>query len=108
MSKIETFKTLLEKGPDSAMLRYSLANAYAAEKEFDSAVEHLQVAVEQDARFSAAWKLLGKCLLDTEQYGGAIEAYEQGIVVAADKGDKQAEKEMQVFLKRARKKLDAG
>ena len=101
----EMFETLLEKGPDSALLRYSLANAYVSEQKSDLAIEHLQKALELDDQYSAAWKLLGKCYLDTDAYQEAITTYEQGIEVAQQKGDKQAEKEMTVFLKRAKKKL---
>ena len=104
---IETFQALLKKGPDSALLRYSLANAYYSDKQFEPAIEHLEHAVKQDEGYSAAWKMLGRCHIETNNYQRAIEVYEQGITIAASKGDVQAEKEMSVFLRRAKKKLDA-
>ena len=91
---------LLEKGPDNAMLRYSLGNAYLKDGNLEHAREHLAMAVELDPEYSAAWKLYGKTL----QLNGEIELAEEvltkGIKVATDKGDIQAAKEMQVFLKR--------
>ena len=106
MPGVETFESLLEKGPDSALLRYSLANAYVAESRPADAIEHLIKALEFDDQYSAAWKLLGRCYFDTKDYADAVRTYEQGIAVADARGDKQAAKEMSVFLKRALKKTN--
>ena len=38
--------------------------------------------------------------MENHDTAAAINAYQQGIQVAEQKGDKQAAKEMQVFLKR--------
>lgn len=106
MSMIETFQALLEKGPDNALLRYSLANAYYSDKQYQAAIEHLAQAVIQDEGYSAAWKMLGRCHFEVADFQSAVEVYKQGIETAAGKGDVQAEKEMAVFLRRAQKKLD--
>lgn len=94
---------MLAAGKDSALLRFSLGNEYLRLENPAAAVPHLRQAVAQNPAYSAAWKLLGKgsaALGDTE---AAIAAYEQGIGVATAAGDKQAAKEMTVFLKRLRK-----
>lgn len=107
MATIETFEKMLEKGPDNALLRYSLANAcISADRQMD-AIEHLCKAVEHDDQYSAAWKLLGRCYFDTGDYCNAVNAYEVGIAVADSNGDLQAGKEMRVFLKRAKRKLES-
>ena len=105
MPGVDTFEGLLAKGPDSALLRYSLANAYVAESRPADAIEHLLKALEFDDQYSAAWKLLGRCYFDTQCYADAVRTYEQGVLVADARGDKQAAKEMGVFLNRAAKKL---
>ncbi len=94
---------LLEKGPDNALLRLGIAEAYLKLHEADQALVHLEKAVELDPRYSAAWKLYGKTLLQSGDIGRAETALEKGIRVATDKGDIQAVKEMNVFLKRLRK-----
>ena len=43
---------------------------------------------------------LGKALLGLEDHAAARRAWEQGISAAQAHGDKQAEKEMAVFLKK--------
>ena len=100
------FEAMLAKGMDNAMLRYSLGNACLAEKSYDAAIEHLQKAVEMDPQYSAAWKILGKCYDETGQHQQAVDSWDTGIAVAEKKGDKQALKEMQVFRKRAARKLE--
>ena len=88
-------------GPrDGALLRFSLGNALLAQGDGDAAVTELRRATEFDPTYSAAWKLLGKACLQAGQTPAAAEAWRQGIAAAAARGDKQAEKEMTVFLRR--------
>ncbi|TAL82852.1 MAG: tetratricopeptide repeat protein [Rhodanobacter sp.] len=88
-------------GPrDGALLRFSLGNALHADGENAEAIVELRRALVFDPDYSAAWKLLGKLCLQTRQLDAAAEAWRQGIAVATRRGDKQAEKEMTVFLRR--------
>ena len=103
----KTLEALLTKGNDSALLRFSLGDAYLREGNPEKAVEHLAIAVELDSGYSAAWKLYGKSLVTADKFSEAREIYQAGIEVAKSKGDKQAEKEMRVFLRRVEKKLAA-
>ena len=97
---IESFEKILAQGKDNPLLRFSLGSEYLKAGAADLAVVHLRAAVAQDASYSAAWKLLGKSLVEALDDAGAREAYGNGIVAANAKGDKQAAKEMGVFLKR--------
>ena len=93
-------RALIGTPRDGALLRVSLANALLAQGDAVKAIEELRVALKFDADYSVAWKLLGKTLADTGDAGAAIDAYRSGIAAAAKRGDKQAEKEMHVFLRR--------
>lgn len=103
----ERLEAMLAAGEDSALLRFSLGNAWLA-GDPERAAEHLQRAVEIDPGYSAAWKILGKALDAAGEPDAAISTYEQGIAVAERKGDKQAAREMQVFLKRLLKNRGSG
>lgn len=103
MSIIDNFERMLSSGQDNALLRYSLGNEYLKAGDPPAAVRHLQHAVEHDRDYSAAWKLLGKAQTEAGNAAAAISAYRTGIEVAERKGDKQAAKEMRVFLKRLEK-----
>jgi predicted Zn-dependent protease len=88
-------------GPrDGALLRFSLGNALLAAGDAAGACPELRQAVTFDAGYSAAWKLLGKACLALDDHDGAADAWRHGIAAAQSRGDKQAEKEMTVFLRR--------
>ncbi|MCK7492461.1 MAG: hypothetical protein MZW92_13360 [Comamonadaceae bacterium] len=72
------------------------------------AAEYFRCAIEKDANYSAAWKMLGKALAEAGQPQDALAAYRKGIEVAEGKGDKQAAKEMTVFARRIEKVLAQG
>ena len=100
MAMIESFEKMLAQGKDNPLLRFSLGNEYLKVGEAAHAIDNLRAAVAQDAGYSAAWKLLGKALAQTQDVEGARAAYGSGIAAANAKGDKQAAKEMSVFLRR--------
>lgn len=88
-------------GPrDGALLRFSLGNALLTTGDAPAAIDELQRATDFDPAYSAAWKLLGKACLDAGQPQAAADAWRRGIDAARQRGDKQAEKEMMVFLRR--------
>ena len=91
-------------GPrDGALLRFSLGNALLGAGDAAAAATAFREATGFDAGYSAAWKLLGKSLLEAGDRAGAEAAWTHGIDVAHARGDTQAAKEMQVFLRRLAK-----
>jgi predicted Zn-dependent protease len=102
---LENFLTMLARGRDNALLRFSLGNEYLKQGDPEQAAEHLRQAVAFDPNYSAAWKLLGKALADANLPAEALNAYRQGVAVAEARGDKQAAREMDVFAGRIEKQL---
>jgi predicted Zn-dependent protease len=102
---IANLEKLLDGPRDNALLRYSLGNEHLKAGDPVLAAVRFREALARDAKFSAAWKLLGKALAESGQKAEALAAYEQGIGVAEAKGDVQAAKEMAVFAGRLRKQL---
>jgi Tfp pilus assembly protein PilF len=99
---------MLERGGDNALLRFGLGNEYLKQGDFTAAALHLAAAIEFDPGYSAAYKLLGKALTGANDLPCAIDAYERGIAMAQQRGDMQAVREMNVFLKRLRKQNATG
>jgi len=97
---LERFEALLNSGKDSALLRFSLGNECLKAGRPDAAVRHLEAAVQRDPDYSAAWKLLGRARLENGMTEAAREAWLRGIAVAEARGDRQAAKEMRVFVRR--------
>jgi Tfp pilus assembly protein PilF len=100
--RIASLEKMLNGPRDGALLRFSLGNEYLKTGDPASAGKHFQAAVALDPNYSAAWKALGKALVETGNPADALAAYEQGIAVAEARGDIQAAKEMKVFARRIR------
>lgn len=97
---IASLEKMIAAGRDSAMLRLTLARLLAHTGQWDKAADHLQSALAQNPAYTAAWKELGQVRQSMGQNDIALAAWQKGIEVARSNGDKQAEKEMGVFLRR--------
>lgn len=100
MNITENLERLLASGRDDALLRFGLGSAYFNGKDFERALPHLQACLRHDPGYSAAYKLLGKALFKLDRKPEAREVFEAGLPVAADKGDKQTEREILAFLRK--------
>jgi predicted Zn-dependent protease len=105
MGMQENLEAMLAAGQDNPLLRFTLGNVLLKQGKANAAVEHLREAVRQDPGYSAAWKVYGRALQTLGDADGAIQAFDAGVAAATQKGDIQAAKEMQVFLKRLRKNV---
>ena len=97
---ISSLEKMIGTPRDGALLRYSLGSEYLKPGDRVRAIEHLREAVQRDPDYSAAWKLLGRALAESDEPAQALEAWTRGIEAARRKGDRQAEKEMNVFARR--------
>jgi Tfp pilus assembly protein PilF len=97
---VEALLRLIGTDRDSALLRMTIATALLNQEKSVEAEEHLSEATVMDPSYTAAWKSLGKVRLSLEDAEGARKAWQAGIEAARENGDKQAEKEMAVFLRR--------
>lgn len=107
MSMTDNLEKRLAGGRDDAMLRFGLGSAYFNEKRYKDAIQHLRACLAHDEGYSAAYKLLGKALFQLDQLQEAIEVLEKGLPIATGAGDKQSQKEIEVFLNKARSRSDA-
>lgn len=105
MAIVENLEKMLEAGKDNALLRFSLGQEYLKRKNYERAILHLKTAVQHDPLYSAAWKRLGVALEESGDLAQALQSYQEGVKAAAHQGDKQALKEMEVFMRRITKKL---
>ena len=103
MSMAPRLEAILERGGDSAGLRYALGCEYLKAGDPARAAGHLSQAVTLEPGYSAAWKQLGRAQSDAGLEDQAMDTYRRGIRVANERGDIQAAREMTIFLKRLRK-----
>ncbi len=102
---IANLEALLATGNDAPSLRFALATRYLAAGDAAAAVRHAEAAVALDATYSAGWKVLGQARAMARDERGAAESFRRGIEVADARGDRQAAKEMEVFLRRLEKRM---
>ena len=88
--------------PSGRLLQYPGSPWIAARvlREQARAAAQLHRCVGLDPGYSAAWKLLGKAQHEIGDIAAARHAWENGVLAARRNGDVQAEKEMNVFLRR--------
>ena len=97
---LESLERMLASGRDSALLRFGLGSEWLRRGDPAAALPHLRAAVTRDPAYSAAWKLLGRACEACGDREGAAAAWRQGVQVAHGRGDRQAAREMEVFLRR--------
>ncbi|MFA9460146.1 tetratricopeptide repeat protein [Thiohalorhabdus sp. Cl-TMA] len=102
--KLNAFLGMLEQGQDGPLLRYSIGLEYLNADDPQRAAEHLEKCLEQDPGYSAAYKALAQAQDGLGAAAACRSTLENGVAHAEERGDMQAKKEMEVFLKR----LDKG
>ncbi|MGH8161803.1 MAG: tetratricopeptide repeat protein [Gammaproteobacteria bacterium] len=100
MSLTDRLEGLLAAGKENAPLRVSLAQAAMGRGDARDAITHLEQAVKLDPDYTAAWKAYGRALAMEGHDEEARKAYRRGLEVARSAGDRQATREIGVFLRR--------
>lgn len=93
-------EALLLKHPERADLALALAQLCLREKDPETALRFAKQALQVDSRYSAALLAAGQAARDLGDQTAAKAWFEQGRSVAAERGDKQIERQIIVFLKR--------
>ena len=103
-SRSDMFRKLLQRDPTNPMVLYSLGNELFKEGRYGEARDHLQRAVENKPDYSVAYRMLGRAHYELREDAEAREVFTKGREVAAQNGDLQTVKEIDVFLRRLQKR----
>jgi uncharacterized protein HemY len=98
------FRNLLQKDPTNPMVLYSLGSELFKEQRYEEARDHLRSAVENKPDYSVAYRMLGRAHYELHEDAEARSVFEKGREVARANGDLQTVKEIDVFLRRLRKR----
>ena len=101
----ETIETMIESGRDSYEARLAAGQARLKQGDLEQAIAHFKLAIAFRDDQTMAWQDLGKAYRDTGDVAAAREAWARGLEVASANGDKQAEKVMQVWMKRLQRSV---
>jgi predicted Zn-dependent protease len=97
-SRVEHFRTLVERQPDNELFRFSLAQALVADGRSDEAVPHLAACVAKKSDWMMARILLGKLLLQLGRKSEAKPQLELALQLAVDQQHEDPEKELRALL----------
>ena len=98
------FRKLLQRDPTNPMVLYSLGSALFKEERYGEARDHLRRAVENKPDYSVAYRMLGRAHYELHKNDEAKNVFLRGQEVARENGDLQTVKEIDVFLRRLRKR----
>jgi predicted Zn-dependent protease len=82
VSRIETFKQMLESDPENTMVRFGLANEYLKAEQYVKAIVALQDYLQRADDEGAAFGMLARAYEKTGQREKALESYQRGIEAA--------------------------
>ena len=103
-TRSDMFRKLLEKDSNNPMILYSLGNELFKEGRYQEARDHLRHAVENKPDYSVAYRMLGRAHYELGEDAEAREVFAKGREVAAENGDLQTVKEIDVFRRRLDKR----
>ena len=98
--RADTFRKLLEKDPDNAMILFSLGAELFKEGRYQEARGLLARAVENKPDYSVAYRMLGRAHYELAENAEARRIFAEGREVAQENGDLQTVREIDVFLRR--------
>jgi Flp pilus assembly protein TadD len=96
----EIIEKMIADGRDSYEARLAAGQARLKLSDLARAIEHLDKATDFKPAQTAAWQALGQAWQQSGDVDQARTAWQRGIDVARANGDIQAEKVMQVWVKR--------
>lgn len=105
LERIEMFREALKFNPEDPLGNFGLGSALLELKRFGEAIEPFEKTLKAQPKHSVAYLSLGKSLEGAGEFQKAQNVYQNGIEVAAAKGDLMPLKELQARLESLTLKL---
>ena len=102
---MSALRKIVEMDPDDAMARWGLGRAYMETRRWGEASAAFAKAIELNPEYSAAYRDLGRAQIELERPCAALQTLRRGMEIAKRRGDLQTLREMQVFARRAERRL---
>lgn len=92
------FRQVLEIDPEDTLANYGLGSIAVEKGEWETARDHLERVIKEDPKYSVAYLALGRALKGLNLLTEAKKVFEEGIKVAASKGNLMPANQMQQEL----------
>ncbi len=96
--RMEMFSQVLDIDAEDFLANYGMGDCLVALGEFEKAIEFLEKAIRIKNNHTVSYLALGRAFAGAGQHARAIETWERGIEVAAQRGDLEPLKEMQARM----------
>jgi Flp pilus assembly protein TadD len=103
--RLEQLRRIAEREPNDEVAQYGFGKACLDHGLLEEAIGALTRTTQINPGYSAAYRDLGRALSEAGRAYDAIRIFRSGIRVAQRQGDLQTVREMEVFMKRAARKL---
>ena len=97
--KIKMFQDILAIDPKDEIAHFGLGNMYYKLKQYQEAISHIKIVLEQNPEYSAAYDILTKSLIALGRESEALPILNQGIEIATKRGDLSPERSMREKLR---------
>jgi len=91
--RISLFLKKLEGNSENLLIRFSLAQAYFEDGDYENSVNHLEICISQRSDWMIATLLLGKALIEIGQKEEACVQFKKTIELARKQGHEDPEQE---------------
>jgi Fe-S cluster biosynthesis and repair protein YggX len=98
-ARIEQFRKMAADDPDNEVGHLSLGRELLAAGQAEEAAESFRRTLELNDKFSKAYELLGRALLELDREKDGIIVLQRGVQVAAERGDRMPREAMEQLLK---------
>ena len=105
IERAERLRALLANDPNDATTWFGLGRTLFDLGQAGEAIEPLRRATELDPEYTAAHRDLGRALLESGAASDAARVLQRALEVSKQTGDLQTGREVEVFLRRARRAL---
>lgn len=92
------FIQVLEIDAEDTIANYGMGDIFFKRKSYNESIDHLEVVIKFDPKYSMAYLVLGKSLEFSGKIDQAREIYSKGIEVASKQGNMMPANEMQARL----------
>lgn len=103
--RMSMFEQVLAIDKNDLLANYALGNVYVELEDFEKAIPYLKKALEVKPTHTVAYLALGKAYENLQRHKDAQSIYEQGIEVAAKRGDITPMNEMKAQLNDLQKRM---
>jgi len=104
-TRVAKVREILAREPEDATLWFTLGRTLQELGRPDHASPAFRRAIEIDARYSAAYRDLGRVLMEAGELEEALRTLEAGMGPAEEAGDLQTLREIESFLRRCQRAL---